>query len=84
MALSSSDLSSQSLLHSTLAIACYHLGRPQQALEYKFRAIKELNDSFCNLAIQDADSATKTRHFAACMMLNIYGVSMLTSYLQVH
>ncbi|KAF2628274.1 hypothetical protein BU25DRAFT_43010 [Macroventuria anomochaeta] len=74
MALSSPDLSARSILHSTLAIACYHLGRPQQALKYKFRAIKDLSDSFANLSIETVDCASKTRHFAACMMLCVYGV----------
>ncbi|KAF3041016.1 hypothetical protein E8E11_007639 [Didymella keratinophila] len=74
MALSSSDLSSRSILNTTLAIACYHLGRPQQALNYKFRAIKDLSDSFATMSIQHVDSATKIRHFAASMMLCVYGV----------
>lgn len=77
MALSSSDLSARSILHSTLAVASYHLGRPQQALDYKFRAIKDLSDSFANLSIETVDTATKTRHFAASMMLCVYGVSLL-------
>ncbi|KAF3040747.1 hypothetical protein E8E12_008790 [Didymella heteroderae] len=74
MALSSTDLSARSILYTTLAIACYHLGRPQQALKHKFRAIRDLSDSFATLSIQDADFATKTRHFAASMMLCVYGV----------
>lgn len=74
MALSSSDLSARSMLHSTLAISCYHLGRPQQAFKYKFRAIKDLSDSFNDLSIETVDSATKTRLFAASMMLCVYGV----------
>ncbi|KAH6633494.1 fungal-specific transcription factor domain-containing protein [Boeremia exigua] len=74
MALSSSDLSAQSILNATLAIACYHLGRPQQALRYKFQAIKDLSDSFSDLSIETVDPATQTRHFAASMMLCVYGV----------
>ena len=76
MALSSSDLSARSILNSTLAVACYHLGRPQQALKYKFRAIKDLSDSFANISIENMDCATKTRHFAASMMLCVYGVGL--------
>lgn len=76
MALSSSDLSARSILHSTLAVACYHLGRPEEALDYKFRAIKDLSDSFASLSIDNVDVVTKTRHFAASMMLNVYGVSL--------
>lgn len=75
MALSSSDLSARSIFSTTLAIACYHLGRPQEALGHKIRAIKDLSDSFTALSIQKEDSATKTRHFAASMMLCVYGVS---------
>lgn len=75
MALSSSDLPARSILHTTLAIASYHLGRPQEALEHKFRAIKDLSDSFATTSMQDVDAATKTRHFAASMMLCVYGVS---------
>jgi hypothetical protein len=74
MALSSSDLSARSILNTTLAIACYHLGRPQEALGHKFRAIKDLSDSFAAVSVQDVDSVTKTRHFAASMMLCVYGV----------
>ncbi|KAJ4993613.1 C6 finger domain-containing protein [Stagonosporopsis vannaccii] len=74
MALSSPDLSARSMLYSTLAIASYHLGRPQQALKYKFQAIKNLSDSFASLAIENVDAVTKTRHFAASMMLCVYGV----------
>lgn len=79
MALASTDLAAQSILHSTLAVACYHLGRPQEALKYKFRAIKDLSDSFAGLCIDTVDSATKTRHFAASMMLCVYGVWFLVS-----
>jgi|SRR5690242_10335014 len=74
MALSSSDLSARSMLHSTLAIACYHLGRPQQALKHKVRAIRDLSDSFASLTIENVDAVSKTRHFAASMMLCVYGV----------
>ncbi|KAF1922745.1 uncharacterized protein M421DRAFT_426575 [Didymella exigua CBS 183.55] len=74
MALSSPDLSARSILHTTLAIACYHLGRPQQALKHKFQAIKDLSDSLATLSIQHVDYATRTRHFAASMMLCVYGV----------
>ncbi|UPX12777.1 uncharacterized protein EKO05_0003315 [Ascochyta rabiei] len=74
MALSSSDFSAQSILHSTLAVSCYHLGRPQEALQHKIRAIKNLSDSFASFCIDTVDSATKIRHFAASMMLCVYGV----------
>lgn len=74
MALCSSDLSARSILHSTLAIASYHLGRPEKALSYKFRAIKSLSDSLASLTIESIDSATKISHFAASMMLCVYGV----------
>lgn len=80
MALSSSDLSARSILHSTLAVACYHLGRPQQALKYKFQAIKDLSDSLASLTIETVDSATKTRQFAASMMLCVYGVSFVRPF----
>lgn len=78
MALSSTDLSSRSILHSTLAVASYHLGRSREALKYKFRAIKDLSDSFATLSMDNVDTATKTRHFAASMMLCVYGVHRLT------
>ncbi|KZM23448.1 hypothetical protein ST47_g5412 [Ascochyta rabiei] len=74
MALSSSDFSAQSILHSTLAVSCYHLGRPQEALQHKIRAIKNLSDSFASFCIDTVDSATKIRHFAASMMLCVYGI----------
>ena len=80
MALSSSDLSARSILSTTLAIACYHLGRPQAALRHKFRAIKDLSDSFVTLSVCDVDSATRTRHFTASMMLCVYGVSIYDNY----
>lgn len=74
MALSSLDRPARSILHSTLAVACYHLGRRQEALRYKFEAIKDLSDSFASLSIDSVDTATKTMHFAASMMLCVYGV----------
>lgn len=79
MALASTDLSARSILNSTLAVACYHLGRPQEALNYKFRAIKDLSDSFASLSIENVDAVTKTRHFAASMMLCVYGVCISAS-----
>ena len=77
MALSSSDLSARSILCTTLAIACYHLGRPQDAIKYRYRAIRDLSNSLANMSVDAMDSATKTRHFAASMMLCVYGVCSL-------
>lgn len=77
MALSSSDLSARSILYTTLAIACYHLGRPQEALKYRYRAIRDLSNSLANISIDTMDPVTKTRHFAASMMLCVYGVCLL-------
>ncbi|KAF3006689.1 hypothetical protein E8E13_008809 [Curvularia kusanoi] len=74
MALSSCDLSACSILYTTLAVACYHLGRPQEALKHKTRAIRDLSSSLANTSIHTMDSVTKTRHFAASMMLCVYGV----------
>ncbi|KAF9690831.1 hypothetical protein EKO04_011169 [Ascochyta lentis] len=74
MALSSSDLSARSIYHSTLAVSCYHLGRPQEALRHKVQAIKNLSDSFASLCVETVEPAIKTRHFAASMMLCVYGV----------
>lgn len=77
MALSSSDLSARSILYTTLAIACYHLGRPQEALKYRYRAIRDLSNSLANISIDTMDPVTKTRHFAASMILCVYGVCLL-------
>ena len=77
MALSSSDLSARSILCTTLAIACYHLGRPQEATKYRYRAIRDLSNSLANIPVDAMDSVTKTRHFAASMMLCVYGVCLL-------
>ena len=45
MALGSSDASARSLLHATLALSSFHLGRPDEALRYKVKAIKSLSES---------------------------------------
>jgi hypothetical protein len=77
MALSSPDLAARSILCTTLAIACYHLGRPQEATRYRYRAIRDLSNSLGNMSVDSMDSVTKTRHFAASMMLCVYGVCSL-------
>lgn len=77
MALSSSDLSARSILYTTLAIACYHLDRPQDAIKYRYRAIRDLSNSLANMSVDAMDSVTKIRHFAASMMLCVYGVGSL-------
>jgi hypothetical protein len=68
MALSSSDASSRSLLQATLALASFHLGRPEEALKHKVRAIKSLNESL-------QGEGQRMTQIAACMMLCVYSVS---------
>jgi hypothetical protein len=65
----SGDAGSQSLLQATLALSSYHLGREEDALNHKVRALKSLSESFqhCN--------ASRLSQFAACMMLCVYSVS---------
>jgi hypothetical protein len=67
MALASSDASSRSLLQATLALSSFHLGRPEEALKHKVRAIKCLNESL------QGDGQRMTQ-IAACMMLCVYSV----------
>ncbi|KAF2001723.1 hypothetical protein P154DRAFT_489655 [Amniculicola lignicola CBS 123094] len=68
MALSSSDTSSQSLLQATLALSAFHLGRPDEALRHKVRAIKSLSQSF------QGGNVSKLVQMSACMMLCVYSV----------
>ena len=68
MALGSSDASARSLLHATLALSSFHLGRPDEALRYKVKAIKSLSESF------QSAGTSKVAQFAACMMLCVYSV----------
>lgn len=69
MALSSSDASSRSLLQATLALSSFHIGRPEEALQHKVKAIKSLSESF------QTETASKLTQLAACMMLCVYSVS---------
>ncbi|KAF2114460.1 fungal-specific transcription factor domain-containing protein [Lophiotrema nucula] len=68
MALASSDAASTSLLQATLALSSFHLGRAEDALRYKVKAIKSLSDSFQN------GTASQLSQFASCMMLCVYSV----------
>ncbi|KAJ4363984.1 hypothetical protein N0V83_009438 [Neocucurbitaria cava] len=68
MALSSSDASAQSLLQATLALSSFHLGRAEEALKHKVRAIKSLSESV------RTESASKPTQLAACLMLCVYSV----------
>jgi hypothetical protein len=61
MALLSSETSSKSLLQATLALSSFHLGREEEALVHKVRAIELLADSF-----QDAASS-RIAQFSTCM-----------------
>jgi hypothetical protein len=70
MALSSSGAAETSLLQATLALASFHLGRPEEALRHKVQAIKSLSDSF------QQQFSSKLAQFAACMMLCVYSVSV--------
>lgn len=65
----SSDAGSQSLLHATLALSSYHLGREEDALNHKVKALKLLSESFKH------SIASRLSQFAACMMLCVYSVS---------
>lgn len=67
----SPDIGSQSLLLATLALSSYHLGRVEDALKYKGRAIKALFEAF-----QD-ETTNKLIQFATCMMLCVYSVSWI-------
>ena len=68
MALSSSDASAISLSQATLALSAFHLGRAEEALKHKVRAIKSLSESF------RTDKASKPTQLAACLMLCVYSV----------
>ncbi|KAF2261694.1 hypothetical protein CC78DRAFT_469656 [Lojkania enalia] len=68
MALSSSDPASRSLLQATLALSSFHLGRNEDALRHKVKALKSLSSSFQN------GNSSKLSQFAACMMLCVYSV----------
>ncbi|KAH7135689.1 fungal-specific transcription factor domain-containing protein [Dendryphion nanum] len=68
MALSSTDASSKSLLQAISALSSFHLGRSEEALQHKVKAIKSLSKSF-----QEGPSAMLTQ-FATCMMLCVYSV----------
>jgi hypothetical protein len=68
MALSSSDASSRSLLQATLALSSFHIGRSEEALKHKVRAIKSLNESLHG-------GGHKMTQIAACMMLCVNSVS---------
>jgi hypothetical protein len=70
MALSSIDASSRSLLQATLALSSFHLGRQEDALRHKVQAIKSLSESFLDVNV------SKLTQIAACMMLNVYSVSI--------
>ena len=71
MALSPSDAASQSLLQATLALSSFHLGRSEDALRYKVKAIKSLSESFAE------PTYSRVPQIAACMMLTVYSVSRI-------
>lgn len=75
MALSSTAASSRSLLQTTLALSSFHLGRPEEALKYKVKAIKSLSESFKVVPGSVESEKEKATQFAACMMLCVYSVS---------
>jgi hypothetical protein len=72
----SGDAGSQSLLQATLALSSYHLGREEDALSHKVRALKSLSESFQH------SNASRLSQFAACMMLCVYSVSQVRDTLQ--
>ncbi|PVH97578.1 hypothetical protein DM02DRAFT_730495 [Periconia macrospinosa] len=68
MALSSTETSSKSLLEATLALAAFHVGREEDALKHKVRAIRLLSDSI------QSPHQNKIAQFSTCMMLCVYSV----------
>jgi hypothetical protein len=68
IALSSSDTSSRGLLEAMLALSSFHLGKQEEALMHKVKAIKSLSSSF------QGGSASRIAQFSACMMLCVYSV----------
>jgi hypothetical protein len=65
----SPDMGGQGLLLATLALSSYHLGRVEDALKYKIRAIKALFKAF------QFETTNKLSQFATCLMLCVYSVS---------
>lgn len=78
MALSSPNASARSLLQATLALSSFHLGRPEEALKHKVKAINALSESF-----KVADTS-RVAQFAACMMLCVYSVGTPSIRPHVH
>jgi hypothetical protein len=70
MALSSSDAASRSLLQATLALSSFHIGRQDEALRHKVRAIQSLKESF----EVRGGGGLKMAQLSACMMLCVYSV----------
>jgi hypothetical protein len=68
IALSSSEASSQGLLEATLALSSFHLGKQEEALMHKVKAINSLSKSF------NGQNASRIAQFSACMMLCVYSV----------
>jgi hypothetical protein len=68
IALSSSEASSKGLLEATLALSSFHLGKQEEALMHKVKAIKSLSTSF------QGQNASRIAQFSACMMLCVYSV----------
>ena len=77
MAMSSSDASSRGLLEAILALASFHVGKQEEALVHKVKAIKSLSTSF------RGGNASRVAQFAACMMLCVYSVRTLLACLVV-
>lgn len=70
MALSSSDAASRSLLQATLALSSFHIGKQDEALRHKVRAIQSLKESF----EFRTGAGGKMAQLSACMMLCVYSV----------
>jgi hypothetical protein len=68
IALSSSEASSKGLLEATLALSSFHLGKQEEALMHKVKAINSLSKSF------NGQNASRIAQFSACMMLCVYSV----------
>ena len=69
LALSSNDASSHSLLQATLSLSALHLGRPDEAVQYRVSAIKSLSASL------SSEIHSREVQLATCMMLCVNGVS---------
>ena len=72
LALRSTDASATSLLQAILALASFHLGNREEALNHKVKAIQALAES---LHCESLDERNYLTQFASCLMLCVYSVS---------